>query len=105
MSFDFKDNWIGSGLDEMVTYNGLPVQAIVNRNGKQSFSVQGMNNPIHQYTIDIEVSSEDVPAPVAARSGGDTVTLIDEKGVTVTLHVAEKIRYCPLSKSFTLGLA
>ena len=105
MSFDFKDNWIGSGLDETVLYNGTAVQAIVNRNGKQSFSVQGMNTPIHQYIIDIEVSSEDVPAPVAARNGGDSVQLVDEKGVTVTLHVAEKIRYCPLSKSFTLGLA
>lgn len=105
MSFDFKDNWIGSGLDETVLYNGAPVKAIVNRNGKSSVSVQGMNNPIHQYTIDIEVSSEDVVAPVAARNGGDSVQLVDEKGNTVTLHVAEKIRYCPLSKSFTLGLA
>lgn len=105
MSFDFKDNWIGSGLDETVLYNGAPVQAIVNRNGRASMSVQGMNNPIYQYTIDIEVSSDDVPAPVAARSGGDTVQLVDEKGNTVTMRVAEKIRYCPLSKSFTLGLA
>ena len=105
MSFDLKKNWLDSDLAESIIYNGEPINAVVYRKELGSFSIQGLNNQVPIYTIKIEVSAEDVPAPLVGKAAGHAVTLKNMRGQIETLRVAEIIKFDPYSNSFLLGLS
>jgi hypothetical protein len=90
-------------ISEQITFNGSPIRALVDRVGKSRFPVQGNMQP-SLYGITIEVDRDDVPGLVAGKANGSTVTLINNKGQSLTTRVAEIISYDPDLNSYTLGL-
>lgn len=104
MGFDFKTHWLSSELSEQITYNGEPISAIVTRELRSNFTMQGLNNQVQQYQIEIEVSTDDVATVHTGAANGDTVVLTDNKGVSGTHRVAEIVRHDPLSDSWVLKL-
>lgn len=106
-SFDFKLNWANDPeLSETIVYNGVSIKAIVTREQRSNFTMQGLNNQVQQYQVEIEVSGEDVVAPVASRSSGDIVVVAPMKsGTPVNHRVAEIVRNDQLSNSWILKLS
>lgn len=106
-SFDFKLNWANDPeLSETIVYNGVSIKAIVTREQRSNFTMQGLNNQVNQYQIEIEVSGEDVVNPHAGRSDGDTVIVAPMKsGIASSHRVAEIVRYDHLSNSWVLKLS
>lgn len=90
-------------ISEQITFNGSPIRALVDRVGKSRLPVQGITQP-SLYGIIIEVDRNDVPGLIASKATGSQVTLISNKGQSITTRVAEIISYDPDLNSYTLGL-
>lgn len=90
-------------ISELITFNGSPIRALVDRVGKSRFPVQGNMQP-SIYGIIIEVDRNDVPGLVASKANGSQVTVINNKGQSITTRVADIVSYDPDLNSYTLGL-
>lgn len=97
---------------EQILYNNVIIWAIVTRNDRSNINIRGVNNQSFAYNITIEISSlvtansvDTQRVVVASKVTGDTVGLINLKGVLQTLRVSELIKYNEVSKSFELGLS
>ena len=101
--------WLDSKFAETVTYQhsnvSTQIKSIVTRKPVSQFPVQGLNNQVNTYQVLIEVSNADVPVVATGRSGGDTVTLLNLKGVSETLRVVEIIYFDPDTNMYKLALS